>query len=734
MIKSSHPEVHQLKQLLNFYKSKYEKSKEEGKDEEITSLTQQLSTLKEYYQNHQKEIQKLKAENDQLKQLSLQDLPKQKEELTSQLKTAQESYKELSEEAHRHIFEYEKQLKEYQADVLHLKQEVLEKTHLIQELKEQVKTNEEWGELKKNYQQSLKRIKEEEKIRHELDWKTQNLGLEVAEVKKSYQQSLDTIQNLEVSLRLLKTERDNFSSKLQQAQSLTPVLTSAQSQIEDLQSQLEDARLQNTKEKQKIEKLAHLIKERDIRINELQQIEASLRRTSDRKIELEHVLEKTQGEHHYVLEQKTTMEKELLESRQHAEQLERVIQFLRERLQEAQLELKELHEEFNNSQEMSKKLNDLLQQGIREKTETQGEIDALHTQFATLKQQLEHIEHELKEKTVLLEENRIQKEKFFTEKQLLEVKLDDKAKTLEIFERELALIKQTLVRALKEAKEIEEHYRNTVKEKVTVMAKLHQAQQQLEVYREQEKSLKNQLEHSLNQINMADEETRHLIDRCKRVESEGQQKEEMILKLKKEIGIRNDEILLWKNQEQELKNLVVNLEEEMKKAQQHLAKKVKELTVLEDKQEGLNQTIVEQQKNITQGHIRLAEVQTTLDLQIQQQKRLEEQLNEAVKALETQQNKWEEKYFSIYEKWQTSDVRLRELEKLEEKHKQLQGLLSNLGTFMGESSMQAPLTQEFQKPIPKADSTKVLEQKNPYQNLFDIPKAPTRSKSDLLTP
>src|SRR5262249_213587 len=144
------------------------------------------------------------------------------------------------------------------------------------------------------------------------------------------------------------------------------------------------------------------------------------------------------------------------------------------------------------------------------------------------------------------------------------------------------------------------------------------------------------------------------------------------------------------------------LEGEVRKAQQHLAKKVKELTLLEDKQEHQNHIHAELQKNIAQSNVRIAELQTALDLQIQQQKRLEEQLQESLKAAETQQNKWEQKFFALYEKWQAGDVRIKELEKLEEKHKQLQSLLSNLGSIMGEQTGYAA-SKELPRVTPKQE-------------------------------
>lgn len=149
-----------------------------------------------------------------------------------------------------------------------------------------------------------------------------------------------------------------------------------------------------------------------------------------------------------------------------------------------------------------------------------------------------------------------------------------------------------------------------------------------------------------------------------------------------------------KEEKEKMSLLLEENETRLKIAQQHLAKKVKETALL-------NQKIEEQQVHVTElfqltesQKLQLLQLQSSLDLYQKQEKRLQEQLHEALKGTESHVMKWEEKYFQIYDKWQESEARVRELKKFEEKHYQMQSLLVNLGSFMG-TSLSSPAPSFF---------------------------------------
>lgn len=124
-------------------------------------------------------------------------------------------------------------------------------------------------------------------------------------------------------------------------------------------------------------------------------------------------------------------------------------------------------------------------------------------------------------------------------------------------------------------------------------------------------------------------------------------------------------------------------ETRLKVAQQHLAKKVKEVALMTEQIDGLQLHLMDNERTFSETKLHIDELQTQLDDALRQEKRLQEQLHEALKSNESQAAKWEEKYFRMYDKWQESEAQIKELKKLEEKYQQLQSLLSNLGAFMG---------------------------------------------------
>lgn len=199
-------------------------------------------------------------------------------------------------------------------------------------------------------------------------------------------------------------------------------------------------------------------------------------------------------------------------------------------------------------------------------------------------------------------------------------------------------------------------------------------------------------------------------------------------------------------------------EAHLKIAQQHLAKKVKETSDLHDKVHSQDLLIQELQNQLGEAQRQLLELQHSYEAQIQQEKRLQEQLCDSVKTAESIANKWEQKYFNIFEKWQENEMHLKEMKKIEAKHAQLQVLLANIGGFfetpMGystpKSEERSSKQQEILEPLittPQSEmceieadldlienKTQIIETSNmkkPYQNLFDMPVQNKRLKHNL---
>lgn len=203
-------------------------------------------------------------------------------------------------------------------------------------------------------------------------------------------------------------------------------------------------------------------------------------------------------------------------------------------------------------------------------------------------------------------------------------------------------------------------------------------QDKYEQLKEEWTQLNERLEEAIEARIQAEQQLAHLEDVIKEQERRWHEHEQHMLAID-----QGKQELLFECEQ--LRALLEDSETRLKVAQQHLAKKVKEATLLnervEEQQVSLNDLteIVEHQRNL------LAQLQAQVEIYQKQEKRLQEQLHEALKGTESQVAKWEEKYFRMYDKWQESEMRVSELKKFEEKHHQMQSLLANLGTFMGGS-------------------------------------------------
>lgn len=132
----------------------------------------------------------------------------------------------------------------------------------------------------------------------------------------------------------------------------------------------------------------------------------------------------------------------------------------------------------------------------------------------------------------------------------------------------------------------------------------------------------------------------------------------------------------------ELRRIADESEANLKVAQQHLGKKVKETALLTDQLNNYRVSLFEQQRSYEAAKSEITHLQNSVEALQSQEKRLQEQLHEALKNYENQAVKWEEKYFNMYDKWQSSEAKILELKKLEEKHQQIQAVIANLGSFL----------------------------------------------------
>lgn len=446
--------------------------------------------------------------------------------------------------------------------------------------------------LKKKYAQALHALNEKEKKCHDFERLTKQLEL----VKASAAQLQKKSDLSDEECLSLREQQETLKNLLQEAQThttkLQKELDSALQRLqasEYLQSELDSERQKFKILKEEFDLLKVQASASQMRADELSQM-----LNGDAQVSLG----KLQQENEKLVEQAT-------DSSRRSEQLDRVIAFLRERLQESQLELEQVKQEYGTA--VSAK--ELLQQ----------QADELQTSVEELNKTL------TKEKT---------------EKEQLLGQVSETRNQLELAQQNLDLLQQ----------------------QVTHTA---QTEQELAAWRSKFDLL------ALEKQNLSKE----LLD----LQSEKDENDARI-----------------------------------KIAQQHLAKKVKETALLTEKLEEQKIQLNQLHNQYESAKNKISEMQLNLEMQTQQEKRIEENLLDSLKSSEIQTRRWEEKYFQMCDKWQECEAQNKELKQLEEKFHQMQTLIMSFNNILGATSFAPPV-------LLQKNSCQVLEAKDktPEHPYFD---------------
>lgn len=135
-----------------------------------------------------------------------------------------------------------------------------------------------------------------------------------------------------------------------------------------------------------------------------------------------------------------------------------------------------------------------------------------------------------------------------------------------------------------------------------------------------------------------------------------------------------------------LKNVKLQCEEaeaELRKAQQHLAKKVKESTILRDLADSQKIQIMELQAGIEKQTTEIERLQNSVNLQRAHDEKLQEMMKERAQAAENQTKEWENKYLALQQDLEEKKGQLIELQKLRKTYEQMASTFSSLKTILG---------------------------------------------------
>lgn len=520
--------------------------------------------------------------------------------------------------------------------------------------------------------------------------------------------------------RLLVTLKQQFEKNLHE---LSEELHGEQSRNKSLQKELDHSRCQLEELRVHYDDELKSLREQQIILREMLKKSQEEQKTAhqsrpvildDSPLENDILMQELHSKQKKIIELETKLEQQLNQAKNEIDQLKLSLSFFEEQEDKQELitsntstyqlrqELELIKQTIAQGAQESKVLENRYADLFHEKVNLEQQIIQLHTQLehqstnlAAFKEQIEELNLQRQSLEITIQEQNAHRLKDLHQQQTLEMhiqKLEDKY-------NQQALVQEKYEQLKEEFIQLTNHFEEVIELRL-------RAEKQLEQW---ECLVKDQ-EQALD-------------EKCRETENLTQEKEQLQTDI------------------QHMHELLGDTEARLKVAQQHLAKKVKESALLAEKVEEQQNSIDDYLQIVETAKSQISQLQASLELYQSQEKRLQDQLHEALKGTESQVAKWEKKYFEMYDKWQESENQIRELRKFEEKHLQMQNLLANLGNFMGSSSSMSP-SQIYQamsassaldiKPAPESSElppnhNEVFEEK---YDLFGMPHLQDKSKQN----
>lgn len=290
------------------------------------------------------------------------------------------------------------------------------------------------------------------------------------------------------------------------------------------------------------------------------------------------------------------------------------------------------------------------------------------------------------------EELRENNKKFESERQKLVEKL---AETLSKMQRQTDILgdfREEMTLLKKEAETREEQKRVFEKQLEEMKESLQTVTSEKEYFHSQLEMLKRDLERREQQLSEKDRELKNmrgtlaqLEERHARLTSEIEEKGLAQIRAEYE-GMLGRE----KESTQEQIRLAIlekkeELEAEWKRAQQHLAKKIKEATLLRDMIERQKMQIIQIQNSAANQKIEVERMQNSLNLQRIHEEKIQAMSKERAVVAENLAKEWQEKYFHLAQESQPLRVELAELQKMRKNYEQMSGAFLALKSFLNKT-------------------------------------------------
>lgn len=333
--------------------------------------------------------------------------------------------------------------------------------------------------------------------------------------------------------------------------------------------------------------------------------------------------------------------------------------------------------------ETLKELQDELNKGHREKESVEKERQCYFEQTEESKRALLELTEEykaLKEKWMLADEELGQ----------LRSVLGRQAQELEEREVELTLIKDQLQRSdlasIREEYELKMQEALSVKETeisqlVAVTLELQKSEEAARMALiEQEAGAESVLEKMYAE--MRELSIRHalMVEELEKQKLLLEEKTNRQTKMEKEISSLQSGL-------QNTKLLCDEREAEIRKAQQHLAKKVKETTILRDLAERQKVQLQDLHGVLNKQKSEIENMQNHLNLQKIHEEKLQTMAKERSQVAEAQSKEWQEKYLALQKDWQEIKAQMIDLQKIRKSYDQMTTTFSSLKHLLGKSDL-----------------------------------------------
>ncbi len=429
------------------------------------------------------------------------------------------------------------------------------------------------------------------------------------------------------------------------------------------------------------------------------------------------------------------------------------------------------------------------------KSKAQHLEDQLHVETHSRKLLEEEIQALYKQFNVLKKSLETQKEAFISQQAATQLALNsfqqaqlenqELRNSFNHYHDELALIKEHLTKGQRDAKEMEKLYAEAIAEKVQTLKALHQQRREYSKQHEELIDVKEKFailqERERSERFLFDEKIAFLSHRLKALEtdlkscikerealfekidlltfqndlhlSENAELEEIKTSLEREKIERNVDLQHLQEQLEESNQLITILQatnEQLQhetisltaqnnekqftldEAHQHLAKKVRESALLNEKVE----EFILREVEAGNVHAALQQANQVLQSDLQTKEKKIKELAEKVSILENEILRWDEKWRQSNQSKQILEEKIQDLEKIEQRHLQLQNFLIDFGATSNKEPIQRHSPLQFGVPLEEVEGKETRKEEdrdnsNPYPNLFDIPQMKMTLKQTL---